>query len=59
MFDRVAQWQPDRGAAVAARTVGVLALIALAVIHVVDLPGTATALRRPFCLTAGVTRLPA
>jgi len=30
MFDRIAQWQPDRGAAVAARTVGTLALIALA-----------------------------
>src|SRR5580658_8198702 len=40
MFDRIAQWQPDRGAAVAVRTVGALALIALAVIHVVDLPGT-------------------
>ena len=40
MFDRIAQWQPDRGAPVAARTVGALALIALAVIHVVDLPGT-------------------
>src|SRR5580704_12814537 len=40
MFDRIAQWQPDQGAAVAARTVGALALIALAVIHVVDLPGT-------------------
>jgi hypothetical protein len=40
MFDRIAQWQPDRGAAEAARTVGTLALIALAVIHVVDLPGT-------------------
>ncbi len=40
MFDRIAQWQPDRGAAVAARAVGALALIALAVIHVVDLPGT-------------------
>ena len=40
MFDRIAQWQPDRGAAVAARTVGALALLALAVIHVVDLPGT-------------------
>src|SRR5579862_5678463 len=38
--DRVAQWEPDRGADVAARTVGALALIALAVIHVVDLPGT-------------------
>ena len=40
MFDRIARWQPDRGAAVAARTVGALALLALAVIHVVDLPGT-------------------
>ena len=40
MFDRNARWQPDRGAAVAARTVGALALLALAVIHVVDLPGT-------------------
>src|SRR6201984_2601850 len=40
MFDRIAGWQPDRGAAVAARTVGALALVALAVIHVVDLPGT-------------------
>ena len=40
MFDRIARWQPDRGAAVAARTVGALALVALAVIHVVDLPGT-------------------
>jgi len=40
MFDRIAQWQPDQDAAVAARTVGALALIALAVIHVVDLPGT-------------------
>jgi hypothetical protein len=40
MFDRIAQWQPDRGAAVAARTLGALALITLAVIHVVDLPGT-------------------
>jgi hypothetical protein len=40
MSDRIAQWQPDRGAAEAVRTVGVLALIALAVIHVVDLPAT-------------------
>jgi hypothetical protein len=40
MFDRIAQWQPDQGAAVAARAVGALALAALAVIHVVDLPGT-------------------
>ena len=40
MFDRIAQWQPDRGAAESARTLGALTLIALAVIHVVDLPGT-------------------
>jgi hypothetical protein len=40
MFDRIAQWQPDQGAASAARAVGALALAALAVIHVVDLPGT-------------------
>jgi hypothetical protein len=40
MFDRIARWQPDQGAAVAARTAGALTLIALAVIHVVDLPGT-------------------
>src|SRR5579864_6640674 len=40
MFDRIAQWQPDQGAAVAARAVAALALSALAVIHVVDLPGT-------------------
>src|SRR3984957_15195492 len=40
MFDRIAQWQPDQGASAAARAVGALALIALAVIHVVDLPGT-------------------
>jgi hypothetical protein len=40
MFDRIDQWQPDQDAAVAARTVGALALAALAVIHVVDLPGT-------------------
>src|SRR5438270_13460139 len=40
MFDRFARWQPDQGAAVAARAVGALALAALAVIHVVDLPGT-------------------
>ena len=39
MFDRIAQWQPDQGAASAARAVGALALAALAVIHVVDLPG--------------------
>ena len=40
MIDRIAQWKPDEGAAVAVRTVGALALAALAVIHVVDLPGT-------------------
>jgi len=40
MFARIAQWQPDQGAAAAARAVGALALAALAVIHVVDLPGT-------------------
>ena len=40
MLDRIARWQPDQGAAVAARGVGALALVALAVIHVVDLPGT-------------------
>jgi hypothetical protein len=40
MFDRIAQWQPDQGAASTARAVGALALAALAVIHVVDLPGT-------------------
>jgi len=40
MFARIARWQPDQGAAVAARAAGALALAALAVIHVVDLPGT-------------------
>jgi hypothetical protein len=40
MFDRMAQWQPDQGAASAARAVAALGLAALAVIHVVDLPGT-------------------
>src|ERR1700687_194490 len=40
MCDRIAQWQPDQGAAVAARAAAALALAALAVIHVVDLPGT-------------------
>src|SRR5690242_13933379 len=40
MFDRIARWQPDQGAAVAVRAAGALALAALAVIHVVDLPGT-------------------
>ncbi len=40
MFDRIARWQPDQGAAATARAVAALALAALAVIHVVDLPGT-------------------
>jgi len=40
MLARIARWQPDQGAAAAARAVGALALAALAVIHVVDLPGT-------------------
>src|SRR5436305_9933317 len=40
MFDRFTRWQPDQGAAMAARAVGALALAALTVIHVVDLPGT-------------------
>ena len=39
MFDR-SQVQPAQGAEVIARAVGALALGALAVIHVVDLPGT-------------------
>ena len=40
MLARIAQWEPDQGAAVATRAVGALALAALAVMHVVDLPGT-------------------
>ena len=36
MFDRIAQWQPDQGADAAARAVAALALVTLAVIHVVD-----------------------
>jgi hypothetical protein len=40
MLARIAQWQPDQGTAATARAVGALALAALAVIHVVDLPGT-------------------
>ena len=40
MVERIARWRPDQGAAVAARAAGALALAALAVIHVVDLPGT-------------------
>lgn len=40
MLARIAQWQPDQGAAAAARAASALALSALAVIHVVDLPGT-------------------
>ena len=40
MIERIARWQPDQSAAVTARAIGALALVALAVIHVVDLPGT-------------------
>jgi hypothetical protein len=40
MLDPIAQWQPDQGAAATARAIGALALAGLAVIHVVDLPGT-------------------
>src|ERR1700735_5467134 len=40
MVKRIARWQPDQSAAVTARAIGALALAALAVIHVVDLPGT-------------------
>ena len=40
MLARLGQPQPAQGADVAARAVGALALAALAVIHVVDLPGT-------------------
>jgi hypothetical protein len=40
MLARIGEWQPDEGAAATARAVGALALAALAVIHVVDLPGT-------------------
>ena len=40
MRDRIAQWQPDQSAAGAARAVAALTLVALAVIHVLDLPGT-------------------
>ena len=40
MPDRIARWQPDPGAAATARAAGALALAGLAVIHVVDLPGT-------------------
>src|SRR5579859_4577348 len=40
MHARIAQWQPDQSAAATARAVAALALAALAVIHVVDLPGT-------------------
>jgi hypothetical protein len=40
MFDRAGQPQSPQGADVIARAVGALALAALAVIHVVDLPGT-------------------
>ncbi len=40
MLARLGPSQPAQGADVIARTMGALALIALAVIHVVDLPGT-------------------
>jgi hypothetical protein len=40
MFARLGPAQPAQGADVIARAVGALALAALAVIHVVDLPGT-------------------
>jgi hypothetical protein len=40
MFDRLSQSPPPQGANVVTRAVGALALAALAVIHVVDLPGT-------------------
>ena len=40
MFDRMTQSPPAQGADVIARAVGALALSALAVIHVVDLPAT-------------------
>jgi hypothetical protein len=40
MFARLGQSQPAPGADVIARAIGALALIALAVIHVVDLPAT-------------------
>jgi hypothetical protein len=40
MFTRLGPAQPAQGADVIARAVGALALAALAVIHVVDLPGT-------------------
>ncbi len=40
MFDRAGLTQPPQGADVIARAVGALALAALAVIHVVDLPAT-------------------
>src|SRR5580700_11195385 len=40
MFARLSQWQPDPSAGVVARAIAALALAALAVIHVVDLPGT-------------------
>ena len=40
MFARLGQTQPAQGADVIVRAMGALALIALAVIHVVDLPGT-------------------
>src|ERR1700736_6832310 len=40
MFARLGQSQPAQGADVITRAMGALALIALAVVHVVDLPAT-------------------
>jgi hypothetical protein len=40
MFARLSRSEPPQGADVVARAIGALALAALAVIHVVDLPGT-------------------
>jgi hypothetical protein len=40
MFARLSQSEPAQGADVIARAIGALALMALAVIHVVDLPAT-------------------
>jgi hypothetical protein len=40
MFARLGQPQPAQGADVIARAVGAVALAALAMIHVIDLPGT-------------------
>ena len=58
MFDRIAQWQPDQGAAAAARAVAALALAGLAVIHVVDLPGTLGPTRWSASGTSGSSQRP-